>query len=204
MICLIHAILLWVGLAYSVGWYLGITKMGTKGWFLPSPETAAAYVGYRVSMPQLNSPYDEFWWFILVPCVGWAWVALQCITSPYFGGLAPGIMLTTRIFALATLPITALGPIVGYSVWTSERKMFWDELYLAMTRQGWVEPNPWLGPMYMGMAVVSLVLQGVVHYKVFGIRGPRALAHFALSLVLLMTVVAGAFALLQSDLLKLL
>jgi hypothetical protein len=189
------AIAIWVALAYSVGWYHSITRIGVRGWPLPSPESLAAFGGYAIYLSKWNPPYETLWWFVLFPATGVVWVTLLNLTCGFFGGQSPGIMMSSRAMAFATLPIVLLGPLVSYYVWNDAGTL--RNFYLKAAQFGIVEPEPWLGVAYFVCAIVSLIAQAVVHQRIFGMRGGKALAHFSVTWLILVCSVSGAAGLLQ-------
>jgi len=186
------AVALWCALAYSVGWYHTLTRLGAKGYPLPSPETAIVHTAYFTALSRIDVSYETAWWFAVFVLVGVVWVGLLVMTAPFFGGQKAGFARALRNFALASLPLACMGPVVAWYVWERRGKFLYDEIYLRVVEFGLVEPEPWLGPAYMGLAGVSLLAQFYVHVKTFGIRPASTVIHFVLVWMLTLAAVVGA------------
>ncbi len=188
----IIAIASWLAVAYSVGWYNTLTRMGAKHWPLPSPETAAAQLSTFVAWQGFHPEYERIWWFTLFPIAGLCWVTLLTLTSPYFDGRHVTISESARAFALASLPIAAMGPIVAYYIYQRRGEFLFETFYLRAVEFGLVEPEPWLGPAYLALAAASLVIQFFAHNHVFAIPPARAPFHFTVSAATATLLTLGA------------
>lgn len=125
--------------------------------------------------------YYPVWWFVLFVVCGWMWVALLTLTSPYFDGRNVQIANAARPFALASLPLAGMGPVVAYYVYQRRGEFLFDTIYLKAVEFGLVEPEPWLGPGYLGLAALCLVLQFFVHNHVYAVPPKFAVLHFAMN-----------------------
>ena len=186
------AIMCWIAVAYSVGWYNTLTRMGARQWPLPSPETAGAHLASFIAWDGFQPHYERVWWFALFPFCGYCWVAMQVYTSPYFDGRHVSISEAVRPFALASLPIAAMGPVVAYYIYQRRGEFLFETFYLRAVEFGLVEPEPWLGPGFLILASASIVLQFFVHNHVFAIPPQRAPVHFMSNAVVAALASLGA------------
>ena len=168
----------WIAVAYSVGWYNTLTRMGAKQWPLPSPETASAQLATFIAWDGFHPAYERVWWFALFPICGFCWIAFQTFSAPYFDGRHVTISEAARSFALAALPIAAMGPVVAYYIYQRRGEFLFETFYLRAVEFGLVEPEPWLGPGYLILAAASVVIQFFVHNHVFAIPPTKAPVHF--------------------------
>ena len=145
----------------------------------------------------LGSGDQSLYWLIVAPLVGVLWVALQFLTAPFFGQRGQNLPETLRRFAVASTPLVLLGLFVAACAWKWNWGVWWGSGIWGPWKRALNPPWPWLLWAYEGCAAVTLIAQFVVHRRVFQIPGLRALAHLAVSLVLVTLAAAGTGAFLQ-------
>jgi hypothetical protein len=198
------ALALWLGLAFSMGWYHHVTSLGRSGWPLPTPEAAATFLVYRESADVLGSNDQSIYWMLVVPLVGFLWVALLYVTAPFFGQHGQPFPESLRRFAVANLPLGVMGLVVAAAAWKWGWGVWWGSGLWGPWKRILNPPWPWLLWAYEGCAVVSLIMQALAYSQTFQIRVLRILGHLLMSLGLLALVGAGTGTLLGELLARLL
>lgn len=190
------AVLLWLVLGYCVGWYRAATSPGDAGWPLPAPVAAAGFLACTFGLYEVDPPLMRALWLLLFPCAGMVWVALQCLTAPYFDGRRADFLITLRPYAWSSLPTALSAPLVAFLLWRDWGAVLRPK-YLLDFAEYYGDLWPWLGTVFVSFALVSLLLHVLTHRKTFELRGRAAWAHFLVSLALLIVTATGAAALLD-------
>ncbi|MBN2311330.1 MAG: hypothetical protein JXR94_20300 [Candidatus Hydrogenedentes bacterium] len=191
------AILLWVGLGFSLAWYHYLAEYGRAGWPVPTPEAAAGLLIYRGYASPLQRLVRDVYWLVAVAGGAGLWVGLLHVTAPYFGGGGGKLCDVARDFAYTSVPLVVLGPLVTAAAWYWEWGYWWSrtDWFAAWARLA--RPWPWLGPAYLAAAGAALAFQFVVYWKTVRVRGVKLVAHLAICLGLLATCAIGAGTLLH-------
>ncbi len=194
---IITALALWVGLAFSMGWYHHVTSFGRNGWPLPTPEAAATFLVYRESADVLGSTDQSVYWLLVVPLVGVLWVALQFLTAPFFGQRGQLFPEALRRYALASLPLIAMGLLVTAAAWKWEWGVWWGSGMWGPWKRVLNPPWPWLLWAYGGCAVATLIGQLAAYWYAFQIRGFKIVWHLLVTAALFFVVSVGTGVALQ-------
>lgn len=190
------AIILWLALAFSLGWYHHATPPGGKGYPTPTPESAAAVVAYLFVGRSFERTMAHLAWMAAVPIAGLLWLAVQYLTAGYFGATWDKFREALVRYAWASLPLIVPGPVLTFMAWKHRIGYWWWEApsWKSATATPW--PS-WLGWTYLGLGALVLTIQYLVHRKTFRLAGKKAMAHFLVSLALLIVIAAGAGGLLN-------
>jgi hypothetical protein len=195
------AAVLWVGVAFSLGWYHYLTPLGRKGWPLPTPESAAALVGELFTPRSFGLAHDQWSWLVLVPCAGLLWVCLLYLTAAFFGENRVGFSQTLKRFALSNVPLVVAGPLLMAASWKWDWGYWWEasrllgieaRVFGALPWTDQTAPWSWLGPVFLAVGGAVLGIQCAVYWQSFQIPGKRIVPHVLVSAGLLLAVAAGA------------
>lgn len=70
------AVMCWLALSVSLGWYYTVTYFGAIGWPMPSVETIGALVLYYFSVINAATEIQAVHWLAVFPISGFLWAAL--------------------------------------------------------------------------------------------------------------------------------
>ena len=187
-----NAVVLWLVLAFSVGWYYAVTYLPGTGWPLPLPEALAGLTGYYFSQASTHAPLQVLHWLALFPLAGVAWVYLLGVTAPYFGGRCESFTWALWRVALASLPLSLPGPYLAWAAGARQGDWsFHAMLEVAFRHDGSPVPG-WISPLYLILALAALALQVHAHRRLFHLRGTAAWHHLWLTGLIYLFAVAGA------------
>ena len=189
---ILAALLCWMALGFSLGWYYTITYYGRSGWPLPVPEGLGGLILYYFSVQNMPTPWQAVHWMIVFPLAGVVWVALLRMTAPYFGRPCPGLSRSLLLFALVTVPLSLPGPVLAVMAgstndgWSATRM-----ISVALRRGGFGVPPAWLSPLYLALAIVVLIGHLAVYRLLFAAAFRDAWPHYLVTAILFVFVVAG-------------
>lgn len=185
------AVVIWLGVAFSLGWYYTFTWYGRSGWPMPLPEPCASIILYYFSVINASTEIQAVHWMVVFPAAGILWVTVLALTAPFFGGTKTEYAWTVYRFAFTSLPLIAPAPVLMFlAMRTSDGLSFHHMINVAL-RRGGVTPGVWVTPVYVGLGVACLIWQLFLYVKLFGIKGKKAWQHFLVSLILLVLAAAG-------------
>ena len=79
---------------------------------------------------------------------------------------------------MASLPVTVAGPWMAYLAGEAPGGWSWDRMVSVALHRTAASSRPWMGPLYVSLALVALAVQ-VYYYRVaFDINGRKAWAHY--------------------------
>ncbi|MBI2425153.1 MAG: hypothetical protein HYV27_20170 [Candidatus Hydrogenedentes bacterium] len=186
-----NAIVLWLVLAFSVGWYYAVTYFAGGAWPLPLPEALAGFTAYYFSQASTHAPLQVLHWLILFPLAGVAWVYLLSVTAPYFGGRCESFTWALWRFSLASLPLSLPGPYLAWAAGARHGHWGFQSMMQVAFRQDGHPPLAWITPLYVVLALIALALQVHAHRRVFHLRGQAVWHHLLLSGAIYLFAVAG-------------
>lgn len=194
---LLKAIVLWLLLAVSVGWYYTFTYYGRTGIPVPLPEPCAAVILYYFSVvPGASSGFQAAHWVLVFPLVGLLWVAVLNTSAPWFGGRREHYAWAAGRLSGTLLPVIAPLPVLAwFGGATAAGFSFGRMVDVALRRAG--APAPWwLTPLYIVLGVAALVWQFKTYRRIYDLYGKKAVYHLLTSAVVLALLAVGAGALL--------
>jgi len=195
---IVKACLIWMGLAFSLGFYYVFTYYGRSGWPMPLPESCAALVFYYFSVLNVDTAYQAIHWLVAFPLAGVLWVTTLTLTAPFFGGVRTEYAWTLLRFSKTCLPLIAPAPVlVLYAAHSTAGFSVMNAVSVALRRGGGTMPGAWLTPLYVGLGVACLVWQILLYVKLFDLHGKKAFVHYATGVVLLVIFVSGLATLLS-------
>ena len=190
------ALAVWLGVAFSVGWYYTITYYGHTGIPVPTPESCAAIILYYFSVINADTEIQAIHWMVVFPIAGALWAAALIRLVPRFGGTCPAWWRTLRKLALCSLPLAIPGPWLMYIAGTTDQGFHWDRAIAVALRRGNISPWPGLNLLYVSLGVAVLVLQFIAYRRIIALRGGQAWRHTAAAGIVLVVAAAliGAIA----------
>ncbi len=188
----VFAILLWLALAFSLGWYYTITYYGRAGWPMPTPESCGALILYYFSVLNVRTEWQAVHWMLVFPAAGWLWVVIATVLAPYYNRRNEELSWSLLRFSLASLPLSLPAPYLAYVAGGAAGPWNVHTMLQVALRQGHgVRPWWWLSPLYLALAVTALVWHVVVFRRVFEVKGAEFWKLFLLSGILYVLVIAG-------------
>lgn len=192
---LLIALLCWLLLASSMGWYYTVTYFGKVGWPMPSVETVGALLLYYFSVLNVDTEIQAVHWLLVFPLAGFLWTCVLLVSRR---GVEPRPSLSrlALLFALASLPLSIPMP---YLVWLAgfnfDGSWSFERMLAVALRRGGLEPWWWLSPLYLSFGAVAFGLHLYVYTLAFPLPAGRAARHFLISGVVFVVIVAmaGAF-----------
>ena len=103
------AMLCWLLLSVSIGWYYTVTYFGRVGWPMPSVETVGALLLYYFSVLNVDTEIQAIHWVLVFPIAGFLWSLLLCEVARRSGQATnPERARLAAMIALASLPLRLL------------------------------------------------------------------------------------------------
>ncbi|HRI87618.1 MAG TPA: hypothetical protein PK869_05110 [Candidatus Hydrogenedentes bacterium] len=184
-------ILVWLGVALSLGWYYTFTYYGRTGAPMPTIEPCAALVLYYFSVLNVRTEIQAVHWMIVFPISAllWAW-ALQ-ITARYLKHDTPQFAVSVFALACAAIPLALPAPWMTWVAGYAEGAGFTiDRMLLVALRRDNQAPWAWLTPLYLGLGMLALALQLVVYKWIYKLPFNKGIKHYLLSAVVLSATAA--------------
>ena len=191
------AVLLWLGLGFSLGWYYTFTYYGRTGIPIPAPEGVLSIILYYFSVINTALWIEAVHWMAVFPIAGIVWAGAFYLIALRFGGLRAGLAEIMFRLSLAYVPLVIVSPYMMYMAGQTHADGFELSRALAVAlRRGNISVPCWLTPLYLSLGVLALIMQIRAAARVFNARGLNALRIFLLSLLvaILATASIGAAA----------
>jgi hypothetical protein len=187
----IFAVVLWLALGFSLGWYYTVTYYGRSGWPMPVLEGLGGLILYYFSVQNVPTPLQAVHWMIVFPLAGVVWTTLIHLTAPYFHRPRVDYPRALAYFAMATIPLSLPGPFLAVLAgkvdggWSA-----WHMIDVALRRAGVGEPT-WLSPVVFALGVATLIAHLAVYTRLFETTLRESWMHYLLTVVLFVLVIAG-------------
>ncbi|MCP4640357.1 MAG: hypothetical protein GY851_07995 [bacterium] len=191
------ALALWIGIGFSAGWFLYLTDHGRAGWPLPTPEAAGGFLIYKYSTTTFQRAARDLHWMLSVTGGGLLWPWLLHLTAPFYGGGGRRLHEVMVRFALTGIPIVVLGLLAAVAAWQNGWGYWWSASDWFTSWMSLSRPWDWIQPVYLTTAVGVVIIQLVVYWKSFSVRGVNAVWHILVSGALLAAVSVGSGTLLR-------
>jgi len=188
---LFKAVLLWLLVAVSVGWYYVFTYYGRTGIPIPLPEPCAALILYYFSVLNASTKLQAAHWLVAFPVAGLLWVGALTVTAPFFGGRHEHFGWAAGRLSRTLLPVLIPLPVVAYLAGAGFGGFSLSQMTAVALRESGAPAPWWLTPVYLGTAVAALLWQFSTYKKVYDLHGKKAALHLAASAVALTLVSAG-------------
>lgn len=192
------AIVIWLGLGFSLGWYYTFTYYGKTGLPMPMVEPCLALILYYFSVLNIDTEGQAIHWMIVFPIAGLLWVVALRTLAQRMGATPPPPAACAAAVAVASVPLVLPGPWMALIAAQVPDGLSWDTMLRVALRRANITPWPWLSPMYTSLGLVGLGLQIAVYRRLFPFRGTRAFLHAGMSAViavLLAVIIAAVSAL---------
>jgi hypothetical protein len=188
---LLKALLIWLALAFSLGWYYTFTYYGRSGWPMPLPEPCAAAILYYFSVLNVGTGIQAVHWMITFPIAGLLWVGTLIVTAPFFGGKRIEFPWTLLRFSVTSAPLIAPFPLMAYLAGRTLTGFSWQHMIDVALRHAFYTPPAWLTPLYVGLGIAALVWQLFVYVRLFDLHGKNAVQHYLIGAILLIVLACG-------------
>ncbi|MBI5094961.1 MAG: hypothetical protein HZB26_21315 [Candidatus Hydrogenedentes bacterium] len=179
----ILAIGIWLALSVSLGWYYTFTYYGRAGWPMPLIEPCLALVMYYFSVLNVATEIQALHWVLVFPIAGVAWAFTLWLLAAHLGARQYALDKTVLAIALTCLPLIAPLPYMSLVAGQTSAGFDGHRMLSVALRHAWVEPWPWLTPMYFTLGMIAMGLQLAVYRRAFSARGRRAWLHFLASAI---------------------
>lgn len=176
---------IWLGVAFSLGWYYTFTYYGHAGWPMPMIEPCAALVLYYFSVLNVDTEIQAVHWMLVFPAAGFLWAWALRFTAPRFGAERPPYARLALLLALGAVPMALPGPWMMWVAGQTDAGFDVNRMIAVALRRGHVLPWPGLSPMYFALGLLGLAIEVAAYARLFGRPLARAIAHYAASAVLL-------------------
>jgi hypothetical protein len=189
------AVVLWLGLGFSLGWHYTFTYYGRTGIPVPFPEGVLSIILYYFSVVNTAIWIEAVHWLLVFPLAGVLWVCILVVSAASLGGIRVPFLRTLFKMSCASIPLCLPAPFMMYMAGVAGQDNFtFGRAIDVALRKGNILPPDWLTPLYLGLGLVSLAVQVWIYRRSFGMRGARAWRHYLLSLVaaVCMACVTGA------------
>lgn len=190
----VMALVVWLGLGFSLGWYYTITYYGRTGIPVPTPESCAALILYYFSVLNVATEIQAIHWMLVFPMAGALWTFVLVLLAPRFGAPRPACWSTLRRISLCSLPLVIPGPWLMRIAGTNDSGFHWDRMLAVALRHGGVDPWPGLNEIYVGLGLVVLILEALAYRQTFPLRGLTAWRHTTAAgcILVLFAAITGA------------
>ncbi|MBX7259816.1 MAG: hypothetical protein K1Y02_25905, partial [Candidatus Hydrogenedentes bacterium] len=185
---------IWLAVAFSLGWYYTFTYYGRAGWPMPFPEAWASILLYYFSVINAETEVQAVHWMLVFPCAGWLWPYLLRATAARLPTARPDLARLAFALALAAIPVALPGPIMAVLAGHTAEGFAWDRMIAVALRRGFVTPEWWLTPLYVGLGILTFALQIRAYRWYFPLPARTAWMHYpaaAISLAVVSTVFAA-------------
>lgn len=179
------AILVWLALGFSLGWYYTFTYYGRAGWPMPLPECWAALLLYYFSVLNIETEGQAVHWMLAFPTAGLLWAACLQLTAPWLGLWRPSGYKLAGALVFAALPLAIPGPAMAWLAGQTDAGFDWGRMTAVALRRGNVRPEPWLTPLYVGLGFLCLAMQWGLCRRLYGGTGRPGWSHYPLTAVVL-------------------
>lgn len=185
------AMVLWLGLGVSLGWYYLFMGPSRAGWPMPTPESLSALVLYYFSALNTTPSLQLLHWLAVFPLAGLLWTTTLAVTAPYFGGRRVEFGWTLVRLGMTSLPLTATLPLSLWIAGHATGGFSLSHIYSMALQRAFITPPAWVTPIFIGLASASLVWQLFTYARIFDIKGKHAALHLLLSAFLLVIFCCG-------------
>ena len=179
------AILLWLALGFSLGWYYTFTYYGRAGWPMPTPESCAAIVLYYFSVLNVATEIQAVHWMIAFPIAGILWVAALDRVARWLALERPAFERALLTLALATVPLLLPAPWLAYRAGLTDGGFVFRRMLDVALRHGFVTPPSWLNPICFALGLVALGLQAHAYHRLYAGAGRKAWIHVPAAVIAL-------------------
>ncbi len=135
---------------------------------MPVPETCAALVLYYFSVLNVDTELQAIHWLLVFPLAALLWaVALVGTARRVLPGALPDWTQVMYRLSLSAIPLALPGPWMAWIAGTRNGEFAWERMVAVALRRGFVDPWPWLTPMYVGLGLLALVVQIAIYRRLF-------------------------------------
>jgi len=174
----LKAVLLWLGLGASLGLYYRIVANDAGGWLLPYPEALCSALLVYFAEVELSGRVEILVWLVGVVLTGVFWVGIQTVIAPFFDGRRAHFSMTLVRAGLSALPLSLVGLWLVYVAGKSGGGWRFAQFMDTAMGRGGVRPWEHLNVLYLGLAVLALLVQLRVFSTCYDVKGRKALGHF--------------------------
>jgi hypothetical protein len=185
------AMLCWLLLSVSIGWYYTVTYFGRVGWPMPSVETVGALLLYYFSVLNVDTEIQAIHWVLVFPIAGFLWSLLLCEVARRSGQATnPERARLAAMIALASLPLSLPLPYMMFVAGETVEGWQLQRMLDVALRRGNVSPWPMLSPVYFTLGVAAIALHAAMLRHSFQYGWLRLLRHTGLTAVVFLLAVA--------------
>jgi hypothetical protein len=172
--CWLGALLLWLGLAFSLGWYYTFTYYGHAGWPMPMVDVCAAIILYYFSVLNVDTEIQAIHWMLVFPIAGALWAWAIWFLAPRFKQERPPLSHWALALSTSASPILLAGPAMALLAAKTDADFSTQRMIDVALRHGFVTPPAWLSPLFLLLGLLGLGWQIVAYQRCF--KAPLFLA----------------------------
>jgi len=172
------AIVVWLALSISLGWYYTFTYYGRAGWPMPMMEPCLALVLYYFSVLNVDTEIQAIHWVIVFPLAGAVWTCALWLVARRFHARNYPLGRVALLVALTSVPLVLPLPYMTWVAGKTGAGFDARHMLAVALRHDGIPPWPALSPMYFALGLVSMGLQVAVYRRAFSARGKQAWLHF--------------------------
>lgn len=176
--------LLYLGAAFSLGWYYTFTYYGRSGYPMPLIDACGGILIYYFSVLNIATPWQAVHWMMAFPLAGAIWAACCNAACRVVGDERPAFAHVFFLFAVAAIPIAIAGPFMAWIAGLLADGFSWDHMIKVALRRANKPPPEWLSPLYLALGFAGLVIQLVAYSRLYTPPLTRGAKHLGLSAIL--------------------
>ncbi len=185
LILCLFAIIIWLGVGFSLGWYYTFTYYGRTGIPIPFPEVFSALVLYYFSVLNADTEIQAIHWMVVFPLAGALWVASLRWVATAMGYEKSNFANVYMRFSLAALPVALPAPVLAWLAGQYNGGFDWQRMLNVALRRVHTGPWWWLTPLFLGLGVTVLVFQLIQYRRTFPMPIKHASRHIPLAAIVL-------------------
>jgi len=161
------ALLLWLGLGFSLGWYYTFTYYGHAGWPMPMVEVCASIILYYFSVLNVDTEIQAIHWMLVFPAAGALWATEVWHLARHFNRKRPSISQWFLQLSFSAVPIAIAGLAMAVFAGKTDSGFSAQRMMDVALRRGFVDPPDWLSLLYLVLAGLGLAWQVYVYRRNF-------------------------------------
>lgn len=156
---------------------------------MPMPEPCAALVLYYFSVLNVDTELQAIHWLGVFPLAGFLWsVALVGTARRVLPGALPDWSQVMYRLSLPAVFLALPGPWMAWIAGTRNGEFTWDRMIAVALRRGFVDPWPWLTPMYVGLGLFAFAVQIAIYCRLFRGTARQLWVIYPLAMIVLVLV----------------
>jgi len=123
-------------------------------------------------------------WIASFVLAGFMWIAILSVLSPCFGGRRAHFSLALGRAGASAIPLLSGGLWLCYAAGQTRSGWLWSRMMDIALGRGTMQPWAHLNWLFLGLALLSFVIQARLFMTAFDVKGMKALQHLVTGLVI--------------------